>query len=85
VSSTVQDIHNELLYLSAMSRASPFHPIRRPGPEFVVRAFSNSAIRGFLVTLVSWRVLDGIALRVLAAVAVDCCCFIFNAHICDLF
>lgn len=40
-------------YSGAMSGAFPFHPIRRRWSEFVVWAFSNIAIRGFLVTLVS--------------------------------
>ncbi len=66
-----------------MCRAFSFHPIRRCRLDFVVRAFFNIAICGFLFTLVAWRILFGIALRVFAAVAIYCRCFVFNAHLCD--
>lgn len=63
-----------------MCRASPFHPVGRRGSDFVVRAFFNLAIRGFLRTLGAWRVALGITLGILAAAAVDCCCFVFYTH-----
>ena len=66
-----------------MCRAFPFHPIRRCGSKFVVWAFFNTAIRWFLVTLISWRELNSIALRIVAAVAVYCRCCVRNAHHCD--